>query len=94
MRRYLVAAIFVILAASLLSIPLSLSFGSPVMSDMDDYFIGFGQEQTAANNIVTAVVFDYRGFDTLGESVVLFTAVVGVGLLFRRLMEGEEYEDE
>jgi multisubunit Na+/H+ antiporter MnhB subunit len=94
MRRYLVAAIFVILAASLLSIPLTLSYGNPVMSDMDDYFIEFGQEQTAANNIVTAVVFDYRGFDTLGESVVLFTAVVGVGLLFRRLMEGEEYEDE
>jgi len=94
MRQYLIAAIFVILGASLLSIPLSLSFGSPMTSDMDDYFIEYGQEQTAANNIVTAVVFDYRGFDTLGESVVLFTAVVGVGLLFRRLMEGEEYEDE
>ncbi|MFA7153330.1 MAG: hypothetical protein WC072_06000 [Methanoregulaceae archaeon] len=44
--------------------------------------------------MVTSVVFDYRGFDTLGESVVLFCGVVGVGLLFRRLMEGEEYEDE
>jgi multisubunit Na+/H+ antiporter MnhB subunit len=33
------------------------------------------------------VVFDYRGFDTLGESAVLFTAVVGVALIFRRLEE-------
>lgn len=94
MRRYLVAAIFVILAASLLSIPISFSFGSPIATDMDDYFIEYGQVQTAANNIVTAVVFDYRGFDTLGESVVLFCGVVAVGLLYRRLMEGEEYEDE
>lgn len=94
MRRVLIAATFIILAASLLSVPISLSFGLPPITDMDDYFIEFGQEQTAANNIVTAVVFDYRGFDTLGESVVLFTGVIGVGLLFRRLLEGEEYEDE
>ena len=34
-------------------------------------------------NVVTAVVFDYRGFDTLGEEFILFTAVVGVVLLLR-----------
>lgn len=57
---------------------------------MDDYFIGHGQEQTGANNIVTAVVFDYRGFDTLGEATVLFTAVLGVGLLFRKFSTEED----
>lgn len=34
-------------------------------------------------NVVTAVVFDYRGFDTLGEEFILFAAVVGVVLLLR-----------
>jgi len=29
-------------------------------------------------------VFDYRGFDTLGEATVLFTAVAGVVLVLRR----------
>jgi multicomponent Na+:H+ antiporter subunit B len=41
-------------------------------------------------NVVTAVVFDYRGFDTMGEEFILFGAVVGVVLLLR----GEEDEDE
>lgn len=36
-----------------------------------------------ATNVVTAVVFDYRGFDTLNEEFMLFIAVVGVLVLFR-----------
>ena len=35
-------------------------------------------------NAVGAVVFDYRGFDTLGEEFILFGAVIGVVLLLRR----------
>jgi multicomponent Na+:H+ antiporter subunit B len=34
-------------------------------------------------NVATAVNFDYRGFDTLIEEFILFTAVGGVALLFR-----------
>jgi multisubunit Na+/H+ antiporter MnhB subunit len=52
---------------------------------MDDYIIDNAQEETGASNTVTSVVFDYRGFDTLGEATVLFTAVAGVILVFRRL---------
>lgn len=36
-----------------------------------------------ASNAVTAVVFDYRGYDTLGEEFILFVSVVGVALLLR-----------
>lgn len=36
------------------------------------------------SNVVTAVVFDYRGFDTLGEEFILFVAVTGVVLLLRK----------
>ena len=39
--------------------------------------------QRHTTNAVTAVVFDYRGFDTLGEEFILFAAVVGVVLLLR-----------
>ena len=52
---------------------------------MDDYIIEHFQKETGANNGVTSVVFDYRGFDTLGEATVLFTAVAGVILIFRRM---------
>jgi multicomponent Na+:H+ antiporter subunit B len=36
-----------------------------------------------STNAVTAIVFDYRGFDTLGEEFILFISVVGVALLLR-----------
>ena len=39
--------------------------------------------QRHTTNVVTAIVFDYRGFDTLGEEFILFAAVVGVVLLLR-----------
>jgi len=58
-------------------------FGDPP-SAMDDYIIKNTQIETGANNAVTAVVFDYRGYDTLGEATILFTAVTGVVMLFRR----------
>jgi len=40
-------------------------------------------QQTGAANVVTSVVWGYRGYDTLGEATVLFTAVVGVVMIFR-----------
>jgi len=62
-------------------------FGNPEETNMDDSIITNAQNETGANNIVTSVVFDYRGFDTLGEAAILFTAVAGVILIFRRLKE-------
>jgi multicomponent Na+:H+ antiporter subunit B len=35
-------------------------------------------------DIVNAINYDYRGFDTLGEEFILFTAVLGVSMLLRR----------
>jgi multicomponent Na+:H+ antiporter subunit B len=35
--------------------------------------------------VVSAINFDYRGFDTLGEEFILFTAVIGVASLLRHL---------
>ena len=75
-----VVAVFLVFSALLMH-----SFGSPVQPEMDDYIIENCQDETGANNGVTSVVFDYRGFDTLGEATILFTAVAGVILVFRRL---------
>lgn len=62
-------------------------FGQPP-SQMDDYIIQNSQTETGTNNVVTAVLFDYRGFDTLGEATILFTAVTGVVMLFRARKKG------
>lgn len=45
--------------------------------------------QTGTANIVTTVVWGYRGYDTLGESTVLFTAVVGVITVLRATRRDE-----
>ncbi len=65
-------------------------FGYPDASDMDDYIIENAQEETGSNNVVAAVLFDYRGLDTLGEATILFTAVMGVLLLLRTQKRKEE----
>jgi multicomponent Na+:H+ antiporter subunit B len=39
--------------------------------------------QRHTTNVVTAIVFDYRGFDTMGEEFILFASVVGVVMLLR-----------
>jgi len=52
--------------------------------------------QRHVRNVVAAVVFDYRGFDTLGEEFILFATVMGVALLLReaRDREAERPHDE
>jgi multicomponent Na+:H+ antiporter subunit B len=41
-------------------------------------------------NVVSAIVFDYRGFDTLGEEFILFASVMGVALLLREARDERE----
>lgn len=40
--------------------------------------------QRHATDVVNAITYDYRGFDTLGEEFILFSAVAGVMMLLRR----------
>ncbi len=63
-------------------------FGSPVMERFADApsntYLRTGLEETGAANIVTAVLLDFRGYDTLGEATVLFCAVIGALTVLRR----------
>ena len=44
---------------------------------------GVGVAERHASNVVGAIVFDYRGFDTLGEEFILFSSVMGVAFILR-----------
>jgi multicomponent Na+:H+ antiporter subunit B len=46
-------------------------------------------EETHIPNVVTSVLASYRGFDTLGETTVIFTAGIGVLLLLKRFGQEE-----
>jgi multisubunit Na+/H+ antiporter MnhB subunit len=59
------------------------AFGNPIMSVVKRYLEG-GVSATGAVNIVTAVVLDFRAYDTLGEVAVLFASVVGILAVLRR----------
>jgi multicomponent Na+:H+ antiporter subunit B len=48
--------------------------------------------QTKATGVVSAVNFEYRGFDTLGEEFILFAAATGVATVLRHL-RGERERD-
>ena len=41
--------------------------------------------QTNATGVVSAINFEYRGFDTVGEEFILFTAAIGVATVLRHL---------
>ncbi len=59
-------------------------FGQPAMRVAGNY-LSQGLKKTGATNLVTSVILDFRAYDTLGEATVLFTAVIGVLAVMRRI---------
>ena len=49
--------------------------------------------QTNATGVVSAINFEYRGFDTVGEEFILFVAAAGVATVLRRLRGEREGPD-
>ena len=50
---------------------------------MANAYVNGAAEKTGSANLVTGVLFDFRGYDTLGEAVILITAVLGVITILR-----------
>lgn len=48
------------------------------------YYISSAKKDAHTDNMVTVILADYRGFDTLGEETVIFTAGLICFLLLRR----------
>ncbi len=51
---------------------------NPAFNEVTERYVEKGPEETGNTNIVSAVLVDYRIFDTFGEIVVLYSAVTGV----------------
>ncbi len=54
---------------------------TPMPARVSEAYIKHGAQETGAVNIVTAVLLDYRAFDTLGEATVIFAAAAIVATL-------------
>ena len=57
---------------------------SPANTHVSPRYLEESVEKAATPNVVTTVLADYRGYDTLGETTVIFTAGVVCILLLRR----------
>lgn len=91
MKRSIALVAFFILLVFLAMGALQMrSFGEPEQMEMDDFFLENSQERNQVNNVVTAVLFDYRGLDTLGEATILFSAVSGVLTVLREVKKKKE----
>jgi multicomponent Na+:H+ antiporter subunit B len=56
---------------------------SPASSHVSPYYIQKAVEETSVPNLVTAVLADYRGYDTMFETIVIFTAGIACMVLLR-----------
>ncbi len=61
---------------------------NPTNKHVSPHYIEHSEEETGSPNIVTAVLASYRGYDTLGETTVIFTAGLAVMILFQRWRRG------
>jgi len=70
-------------------------FGRPLMSEplelkdrtapVGAKYLANAADETGAANAVTAVLLDYRAYDTLGEATVIFVSILGAYAILRRV---------
>jgi len=99
MKRYI---IFILIAVLVWTLSLSfkqIPFGEDRRGDLQNpdkvaaYYLQKSPEDLQTANSITAIVVNFRGFDTLGEVTVLFLAATGLAsILYRKEDEEEEAE--
>jgi len=87
------AACLVIISGFLVFSTLTPSFASWERKPIADFFITEGWRQLSASNTVCIIVWEYRGYDTLGEETVLFTAAMGVFAMGIGFLSVEKYQE-
>ena len=83
-----VVIVFVIFLAGIKIFETLPEFGTAIFAILDNTasraYISDGLAKTGAANIVSAVILDFRAYDTLGEATVLFTSIIGATVLLRK----------
>jgi multicomponent Na+:H+ antiporter subunit B len=83
-------ALFVLFLIAILGLPPIGHYRGPY----GDVLNAVAVNERHSTDIVSAVNFDYRGFDTLGEESILFASVIGATLLLRKQLREEKGEPE
>lgn len=87
-RAWLPLTVAVLIAGALvygtLGLPAFSDPAAPIHVHVVPRYLNEALRETGVPNVVTAVLASYRGYDTLGETTVVFTAGAGVIALLRR----------
>jgi len=84
MKKLLIFALLIFIGIELISVLSEVPFGENRMN-VSNFYLEKSPEVLKVANTVTAIVVNFRGFDTLGEVTVLFLAAAGIGsILYRR----------
>lgn len=79
---FLLCAVFAaLMLMTVANLPRYGSADAPTVNEVAQRYVEQGTKETGAVNTVAGMILDYRAFDTLGESFVLFTAVCAVTIL-------------
>jgi multicomponent Na+:H+ antiporter subunit B len=78
-----------VLAYGSLGLPAFSDPQAPIHTHVAPRYLDRAVSETGVPNVVTAVLASYRGYDTLGETLVVFTAGAGVIALLRRRKKGK-----
>lgn len=80
----ILAVFFALLVYAESDLPNPHDDSAPTRNHVAPTYIEQSYSETRTPNIVTSVLADYRGYDTLGETVVILTAGLAVILLLPR----------
>ena len=97
MKRYIVdgllITLFILFVIAIFQMPTDPTTSAPAYNDVVMYYINQAPMETNASNLIAAILADYRGFDTLGETIVLFVSVVAVGSVLRTTKADKEVNE-
>lgn len=93
MKRFFTIFFLVVIAAVSFYVAGIMSISPSSYDGVAKYMVDYTIQKTHALNSVTAIVFDFRGYDTLGESFVLCTAVTGVAVILRKSVKGGKKDE-
>jgi multisubunit Na+/H+ antiporter MnhB subunit len=86
--------LFIILSVNIMQMPSKFDTNAPAYNETTQHYIDHSLEDTGAVNIIAAILTDYRAFDTLGETIVLFTSIVAVVSILRVTDEKKKKEGD
>lgn len=77
-------AVLVLVGVAIAAFAALPAFGAPRRLP-SDWYLAHALADTGASNVVTAILLDFRGYDTLGEATVILVAVAGTLVIARRV---------